>query len=111
MIWAATDLRLWRNLLGIWTVRRAISLISHSAKLGNSEEKQNKQVTRTESLSQPVNTDATGLVNPSKSIANAQTRDPSNMYGLRRPNRDVELSASTPKSPSTKRVQTREFYG
>lgn len=49
-----------------------------------------------ESLSQPVNTDATGLVNPSKSIANAQTREPSNMYGLRRPNRDVELSASTP---------------
>lgn len=66
---------------------------------------------RTESLSQPVNTDATGLVNPSKSIANAQTREPSNMYGLRRPNRDVELSASTPKSPSTKLVQTRVFCG
>lgn len=39
---------------------------------------------------------AKGLVKPSKSIAATHMRQPTTMYGLLRPKRDLELSASTP---------------
>jgi hypothetical protein len=42
--------------------------------------------------------EATGRVNPNKSRAAVQITVPTNMYGLLRPNRDVELSASSPMS-------------
>ena len=42
--------------------------------------------------------EATGRVNPSRSMAAAQIMVPSIMYGLLRPNRDVQLSANTPMS-------------
>jgi hypothetical protein len=42
--------------------------------------------------------EATGRVNPSKSIAAVQITVPNSMYGLLRPNRDVQLSANTPMS-------------
>ena len=50
----------------------------------------------TESLSHPVKIEATDRVNPSKSMAKMQINAPNNMYGLLRPNRDVQLSANTP---------------
>ena len=40
--------------------------------------------------------EATGRVNPSKSIAAVQITVPNDMYGLLRPNREVQLSANTP---------------
>ena len=42
--------------------------------------------------------EATGRVNPNKRRAAVQITVPTNMYGLLRPNRDVELSASSPMS-------------
>lgn len=43
-----------------------------------------------------VNIVANGLVNPRRSIAHTQMREPTTIYGLRRPKRDLELSARTP---------------
>lgn len=43
-----------------------------------------------------VNIDAKSLVKPSNSIETALRIEPTNMYGLRRPNRDLQLSAITP---------------
>lgn len=43
-----------------------------------------------------VKIETKSLVKPSKSIEAAQIADASNMYGLRRPKRDFELSAITP---------------
>ncbi len=43
-----------------------------------------------------VSIEAKGLVKPRRSIAAVQIKTPSSMYGLRRPNLDFELSASTP---------------
>lgn len=46
----------------------------------------------------PPNHPETVFVNPRTSVATAHKTDPSNMYGLRLPKREVELSASMPKS-------------
>lgn len=43
-----------------------------------------------------VNNEANCRVKPSKSMANTQNVHPSIMYGLRRPKRDLQLSARTP---------------
>ena len=43
-----------------------------------------------------VNILAKGRVKPRSSIAMTHIHVPANMYGLRRPNRDFELSARTP---------------
>ena len=47
-------------------------------------------------LFQPVKMEATGRVNPSKSIAAVPITVPNSMYGLLRPNREVEVSVNTP---------------
>ena len=54
-----------------------------------------------------VNIEANGLVNPSNSIAPVHINTPSSIYGLRRPNRDFELSARTPASPCS---ELNHFY-
>ncbi len=43
-----------------------------------------------------VNKDATGRVKPSNSMGTMHRSVPNNMYGLRRPKREVELSAKMP---------------
>ena len=43
-----------------------------------------------------MNNDATGRVKPNNSIETMHMSVPSNMYGLRRPKREVELSAKAP---------------
>jgi hypothetical protein len=50
----------------------------------------------TVSLFHPVKMEATGRVNPSKSIAAVPITVPNSMYGLLRPNREVQVSANTP---------------
>jgi hypothetical protein len=51
---------------------------------------------RTVWLLRPVNIAANSRVKPRRSILPAHKAHPPNMYGLLRPQRDVELSASTP---------------
>jgi len=50
--------------------------------------------TALESLSR--NQLATSFVNPNRSIASAQRIEPTSIYGLRRPKRDVDESATAP---------------
>jgi len=60
----------------------------------------------TVSLSHPVKMEATGRVNPSKSIAAVQITVPNIMYGLLRPYRDVQVSVNTPISGCTMRPKS-----
>jgi len=50
----------------------------------------------TVSLFHPVKMEATGRVNPSKSIAAVPITVPNSMYGLLRPNREVQVSVNAP---------------
>lgn len=56
-----------------------------------------KYQTRTAPESRVVNMEAKGRVKPSRRAAAEHTATPDRIYGLRRPNRDFEWSARTPK--------------
>ena len=50
---------------------------------------------------------ATGLVKPRSSIAATHIAQPTTMYGLRRPKRDFELSARTPREGRLESIHYR----